>query len=209
MLFVFRMAFSAFFFPVCFLYFREKDIGGLLVIVYFRQIKSVGKCHSFAVDAGASDNEYFLFFPAGVQCFLQAAETLCSFKCLFLRCQYNVPAVWQRTFGKRFKCFSSHDDGVSGCQCLETFQIVGQPVKQLVPEAQAAVPVDCCNDGYVMSFLFLNGYFSGNVRPGIIVIELEVFVSETENVLYVWVQFHGRERAGSAGQLQIDLLQVV
>ena len=38
-------------------------------------------------------------------------------------------------------------------------------------------------------------YFCGNVRMGIIIEQLEIFILEAENVLHLRVYYHGRKRA--------------
>lgn len=45
--------------------------------------------------------------------------------------------------------------------------------------------------------------------PRIVIGQFEVFIFEAEDVLYVRVQSHFRERARLTGQLQVYLFQVV
>ena len=55
----------------------------------------------------------------------------------------------------------------------------------------------------------LNRYFSGNVRPRIVIHQLEVFVFEAEYILYVRINFHLGEWTRLTGELQFYLFQVI
>ena len=52
-------------------------------------------------------------------------------------------------------------------------------------------------------------YFSGNVRPGVVILQLEIFVVEAENIFHVRIDFHGRQGARGTGELQVYLFQVI
>lgn len=45
--------------------------------------------------------------------------------------------------------------------------------------------------------------------PRVVVLQLEIFVLEAEDIFYVRIDFHGRQRTGSTCQLEVHLLQVV
>src|SRR5512142_3044365 len=48
-----------------------------------------------------------------------------------------------------------------------------------------------------------------DVRMRVVTIEREVFVTEGEDVLHVWIDTHRRQRARAARQLQMRLLDVI
>lgn len=52
-------------------------------------------------------------------------------------------------------------------------------------------------------------HLSCNMRPGIIVLDSEVFVFEVEEVFYVGVELHYRQRARGARELQVNLFKMV
>lgn len=147
MLFVRRMAFSTFFLPYMAVYFREESVGGHLVVFHFCQIEAVGQREGLRVEHGSSDDEDFFFLFAGFQGFFQCVEAFCSFKMQILSAQYDISPVRQSAFGERFKGMPSHQNGVACGECLETFQVVGQPVKQFVLVADASFLVDGGDDG--------------------------------------------------------------
>lgn len=59
------------------------------------------------------------------------------------------------------------------------------------------------------NYRILYTHLSRNMRPGIIVLESEVFVFEVEEVFYVGVELHYRQRARGARELQVNLLKMV
>lgn len=147
MLFVCRMAFSTFFLPYMAVYFREESVGGHLVVFHFCQIEAVGQREGLHVEHGSSDDEDFFFLFAGFQGFFQRVETFRSFKMQILFAQHDVSPVRQGAFGEGFKGMPSHQNGMACGECLEAFQVIGQPVKQLVLVADTSFLIDGGDDG--------------------------------------------------------------
>ena len=61
----------------------------------------------------------------------------------------------------------------------------------------------------LVCFILLYAYIRFDVRVRVVVCQLEVLVAETEDILYVGVDNHAWQRARSACQLQLCLLQMV
>lgn len=136
------MRLPAFFFPYGGIDGREIGIGLWCLVVYFGQAQAVGQRKCLTVDAFAANDVDVFIAAAMFQRLLQTGEHFGT------RTygggvgrQDDVPPVGQRAFGQRLKSFTSHDDGVSGGQCFETFQVVGQPEQQfvLVTDGHAAI----------------------------------------------------------------------
>ena len=147
MFFVLRMTFSTFFLPLCRVQSREEGIGFCQSVFHFRHVETVGMRERFRIEAGTSDDKYFLFVRTGFQGFFQCVETLGSFKLSAAAAQYDIPAVEHNTLGQGFKLFPSHDDGKSGGPRLEELQIVGEPVEQFVIMSDSPVLIDGYDNG--------------------------------------------------------------
>ena len=55
----------------------------------------------------------------------------------------------------------------------------------------------------------LYAHHSGDMRPRVVTLKLEVFIFEAEDILYVGIEPHPWQRARSARELELHLLQMV
>lgn len=142
MFFIRRMDFSAFFVPYRWGHFGEESIrfGGF--VVNLRQAEGVGKGKCLLINAGTTDDVHLFVGAAALQCGFERWEQFGSWAAgCGVGGEDNVSPVGQRAFGEGFECFASHNNGVSGSQRLETFQVVGQPEEELVFETDGVASV--------------------------------------------------------------------
>src|SRR5690606_10774452 len=101
--------------------------------------------------------------------------------------------------------FAAHDDAFAGCRRFEPCEIFRQMPRQLPANADDVVLGDGGNKGDHR----LNGdrRLDGVVTD--VILQREILVFETEDVFYIRVDLHDRQRVRLARQLQIDLLDVV
>ena len=144
-----RMSFSAFFLPTLRRNFREIYVGFGSSTVYLCQAEFVGKRKCLPVDACTADYLYMFLFFAALQSRFKRREHFCTgtFRSRIRR-QYNVSAIGQRAFRKRFESLAPHYNCVSGSQRLETLQGVGQPEKKFILKAYCHTLVYGGDNGY-------------------------------------------------------------
>ena len=126
---------------------REEHIGLGGRIVNLREQQSGGHTHGLPIHTGPTYYIYVLVGTAMVERLLQRHEAVASRESRVAMClrvadasaQHDVPPVGQCALGKALKRLASHDDCVAGRELLEPFQVVGQPVEQLVLEADGSV----------------------------------------------------------------------
>ena len=111
---------------------REERIGIGKLGMDAGDIHFVRPAQCLAINQGAADNKYFLFFLADIQSILHrfTRETIHEVG-LGQGRQHDIFAVRQRAIGQRLEGFAAHEDGVSRSQLLEAFHIVGQMPEQL------------------------------------------------------------------------------
>ena len=129
-----------------------------------------------------------------------------------LRCaQHHVAPIGQCPFGKRLKGVPPHDDGVARCKHFEAFQVVGQPIDELVLIANGPVSCHGCNDVYLHnhSFSELHRNLCLDMRQGVVAFECEIVVFKVEDAVDIGVNHHLGQCSWGALQLLFDLLQVV
>ena len=117
----------------------EEGVGLCGCVMNLCEAESLGDVDGLLVDARSPDNEHFLVFLAVCEGFTDRAEAFAAGQLSCAPADDDVAAVGQSAIGQRLKGFSSHQNGVSHGELLETSQIIWEPVKEAVVEADGPV----------------------------------------------------------------------
>lgn len=118
---------------------REEAVGGGWSVCHLGQTKAVGKGYCLLIDVSAANDEDFLTGRAVGKSLVERLVAVAPRQLAHGGGEHDVAAVWQCAFRERLESASPHDDGVTCGQCLETFQVVGQPIDEFVVVAYGSV----------------------------------------------------------------------
>lgn len=143
--------------------FREERVGILGLLVYQRDIHSVGKRQCRLIESGTADDEHFFHgvavpvLRAMVQCFIERGVYLTTWQRAERGAHHYVAAPWQRSMGQRLKGVPSHDDGVTPSGALEMGEVFRQVPRQCASTTYRAVARhgnDDADEGMCELFIF-------------------------------------------------------
>ena len=121
------------------LVFGEEGVGVGWRVVNLREAETVSKGKRLLVDAGATYYIYVLVGSAMGDGFFQRAVGVATRKCGLRTAYDDVATVGQSALGERLEGAASHYDGMTCGECLETLEVVRQPIEKLVLKADGAV----------------------------------------------------------------------
>jgi len=124
---------------------REEGIGLSRYVVNLSKAEAVGDRKEVAIEGGSANDEHLLVGKACNEELVPRGEALASWQLPAPMGEHAVTTVGQCSLGQALKGSAPHKDGVASGECLETLQVVGQPVDKFVLIAYSAVPGHGCN----------------------------------------------------------------
>lgn len=122
---------------------REECVGLSRNVVHKRQVETVGNRHGLGIQRGTTYHKHLVGRVTLRQSLLQRSITLSAIERSTSTRKHHVAPIGQRTFGQRLESTPSHHNGVTRGECLESLQIVGKPIKQLVFKSYGIVARHC------------------------------------------------------------------
>ncbi len=107
--------------------------------------------------------------------------------------------------------FSTHQHDVPGGQLAEIAQVGGQMPGHALAVTDDAV-AGCCykkTEHHAGAKRASDRHRGGNVRPGMVVQQGEVFIAESEEIAHLGIELHAGQAAGLPAELGLRLFQVV
>ena len=109
--------------------------------------EGVGK--KLLIYTGTADDEDFLVVTALRKGSFKRRIAFGTRELDVLTGEHDVSTVGESAFRQGLERLSPHNDGMAGSQCLEAFQVIGQPVQQFVFKAYRTILGNGYNDGNI------------------------------------------------------------
>ena len=98
---------------------------------------------------------YILILFAACEGFLERRVAVASGKFRLCAAHHHIASVGQCALRQRLERVASHDNRMSRGECLEAFQVVGEPIQQFVLVAYGTVLCHGGDDGnHILKFRF-------------------------------------------------------